>query len=421
MSKQGGVASQASAVAALAANQATIRSRLTPTASITLNDILKQFLDLTRVQTAVNEAEAATSRAETELSERLDARRARVLQPRTGGVAGPAVPAAAAVVPASNVLPVPVRKWKVAGDEDKVKSQTLSSSALEFVSAPPSVRSNSPAASTPDLRASPSSSTTTAATSTATTAAFPSTLPVPPVASSASQRRVALAARRANLARLSSKLARETSEVHTLRAAVLQKRESLLPKVSLIQQLHATALEHRERLASEHKVLRVDLRVRLHLLQLRCDSRRRTLLQNLASIYPISPPRTALKSAQTHHPLMCFTIRGLRLPNNFNNILTSFDEEQVSTALGYVCHLLLIISKYLEVPLRYRMIYRASRSVICDDVTASSQFPLYFRNMEERRFELGVILLGKNIEHVRETGDNAHPSRATQTHSHRRC
>jgi hypothetical protein len=47
------------------------------------------------------------------------------------------------------------------------------------------------------------------------------------------------------------------------------------------------------------------------------------------------------------------------------------------------------------------MIYRSSRSVICDDVTASSQFPLYFRNMEERRFELGVILLNKNIEHVR--------------------
>jgi hypothetical protein len=54
-----------------------------------------------------------------------------------------------------------------------------------------------------------------------------------------------------------------------------------------------------------------------------------------------------------------------------------------------------------QIPLRYRMIYRSSRSVICDDVTASSQFPLYFRNMEERRFELGVILLNKNIEHVR--------------------
>ena len=41
--------------------------------------------------------------------------------------------------------------------------------------------------------------------------------------------------------------------------------------------------------------------------------------------------------------------------------------------------------------------------MICDDVTASSQFPLYFKNMEERRFELGVILLNKNIEHVSRT------------------
>jgi hypothetical protein len=114
------------------------------------------------------------------------------------------------------------------------------------------------------------------------------------------------------------------------------------------------------------------------------------------------------------------TIRDLRLPNNVNNILTSFEEEQVSTALGHVCHLLCMLAKLLEVrratlrtapthhapahpprllitpashvclcacacviqvPLRYRMIYRASRSVICDDVTASSQFPLYFKNM----------------------------------------
>lgn len=58
---------------------------------------------------------------------------------------------------------------------------------------------------------------------------------------------------------------------------------------------------------------------------------------------------------------------------------------------------------FVQIPLRFRLIYRGSRSVICDDVTASSQFPLYFKNMEERRFELGVILLNKNIEQVRET------------------
>ena len=57
---------------------------------------------------------------------------------------------------------------------------------------------------------------------------------------------------------------------------------------------------------------------------------------------------------------------------------------------------------FFQIPLRFRLIYRGSRSVICDDVTASSQFPLYFKNMEERRFELGVILLNKNIEQVRE-------------------
>jgi len=84
-----------------------------------------------------------------------------------------------------------------------------------------------------------------------------------------------------------------------------------------------------------------------------------------------------------------------------NHNLQTHDEEEISTALGYCGHLVLMLSKYLLVPLRYRIIYKGSRSDICDDVVQSfSQFPLFFKNADERRFQCGCILLNKNIEHM---------------------
>jgi hypothetical protein len=41
-----------------------------------------------------------------------------------------------------------------------------------------------------------------------------------------------------------------------------------------------------------------------------------------------------------------FTINGFRLPNSD---FTGCDEEHIATSLGFVCHLIFMISKYLEV------------------------------------------------------------------------
>ena len=163
-------------------------------------------------------------------------------------------------------------------------------------------------------------------------------------------RAAALQARRANVNALRQKLDADMVALSQQRATVLAQRQALQPKLALLQSAHATELSHRESLERGARKHLSELRLQLHLTQLRQSFRRRTLLHHLSQIYPIAPPRTALKSSQSQHPLMCFTIRGLRLPNNFNNILTSFEEEQVSTALGYVCHLILMLSKYLEVP-----------------------------------------------------------------------
>jgi hypothetical protein len=179
-------------------------------------------------------------------------------------------------------------------------------------------------------------------------------VPMPPAATLAAQcapatRRRALDARRAHVAALRAKLDAEQVSLQAQRAGMMARRQALLPKLSMLQTAQTTQLAHREALEKQARKQIADLRLQLHLVQLRQSFRRRTLLHSLSQIYPLTPPRTALKSPASQHPLMCYTIRGLRLPNNFNNILTSFEEEQVSTALGYVCHLILLLSKYLDV------------------------------------------------------------------------
>lgn len=67
----------------------------------------------------------------------------------------------------------------------------------------------------------------------------------------------------------------------------------------------------------------------------------------LQAIYPIKY-QDALKE---------YTIRGLELPAD----LYSMDDERISSALGYTAHLVCMLAKYLQVPLRYQVIYNASR------------------------------------------------------------
>ena len=65
------------------------------------------------------------------------------------------------------------------------------------------------------------------------------------------------------------------------------------------------------------------------------------------AIYPI----------KYHDKLKEYTIRGLELPAD----LYSMDDERISSALGYTAHLVCMLAKYLQIPLRYQVIYNASR------------------------------------------------------------
>mmetsp|Transcript_5628 Transcript_5628/g.8644 ORF Transcript_5628/g.8644 Transcript_5628/m.8644 type:complete len:97 (+) Transcript_5628:523-813(+) len=53
-------------------------------------------------------------------------------------------------------------------------------------------------------------------------------------------------------------------------------------------------------------------------------------------------------------------------------------------------------SKYLCVPLRYRLICNSSRSAVQDDVRGV--FPLFKERVEREQLDRGVLLLGRNID-----------------------
>lgn len=78
--------------------------------------------------------------------------------------------------------------------------------------------------------------------------------------------------------------------------------------------------------------------------------------------------------------------------------LHSLSDELISAGLGFVCLAIIMCSKYLSIPLRYRLIFNSSRSAIRED---SNVFPLFKERVVERdQFDRGILLLHRNIDHL---------------------
>ncbi|RZC33793.1 sporulation-specific protein 15 [Asbolus verrucosus] len=121
--------------------------------------------------------------------------------------------------------------------------------------------------------------------------------------------------------------------------------------------------------------------------------RRRQLLQQLLFIYPIQ--KVSDKK---------YTIHGIYVPNS--DVLSDCSDTGISVALGYITHVLLMSSTFLQVPLRYQMTHYGSRSYITDHVSPilpdkERDFPLFTKGKEKIQFTYAVYLLNKNIAHLR--------------------
>merc|ERR1711916_413768 len=105
------------------------------------------------------------------------------------------------------------------------------------------------------------------------------------------------------------------------------------------------------------------------------------MVGELNKIYPIR------RSSGNHTVL---SIASVRLPNSD---FTGCDEEEVAAALGYVAHLLCVLTRWFDVPLRYPLLPMFSRSVVKDDIRPhlSNRFPLYSKGVDRTRFDMGYF------------------------------
>ena len=132
---------------------------------------------------------------------------------------------------------------------------------------------------------------------------------------------------------------------------------------------------------------------------------------------PPPPPTPPTSLSLTSHipPARFYRLHDSVLPP-FHQLL-SFDDEKVSTALGYAALVLALTSKYWGMPLRYRIGFRGSRSVVWDECEGEvggggrgfpapgeggsvGVYPLYGKGVESVRFEYGVYFLNQNIEYM---------------------
>jgi hypothetical protein len=191
----------------------------------------------------------------------------------------------------------------------------------------------------------------------------------------------------ARLLKLRQRLAKEQLSLEAEKEALNGDRALLVEGTQKLQD----RLKDREDSINRNAQCRqqiTDQRKQLLKLQFLIEARQLKLLSDLRFVYPID------RSENGH-----FTIRGLELPADLS---TAKDEEQVASALGYVVHLLLLASKYLEQPLRYQLLFMGSRSLVRDPMLLhqDNTFPLFRKSIEKERFERAVLWLRGDIEQL---------------------
>jgi len=150
-------------------------------------------------------------------------------------------------------------------------------------------------------------------------------------------------------------------------------------------------------------------RVNLFRNEIRCETNRIHLVMQLRCIFPIRV--THNDSSVIHppnYPKQQYMIANLPFPDDIHTPIVS--DDQISAALGYVCQLVALASKYLDIPLRYTLICKASRSAVLfvsiGEVTSFSSssrggmvYPLFRERgvIDREQLDYGLTLLDRNV------------------------
>ncbi|XP_061485035.1 UV radiation resistance-associated gene protein isoform X2 [Rhineura floridana] len=195
-------------------------------------------------------------------------------------------------------------------------------------------------------------------------------------------------------------------KILVLRNELERQKKALGREVALLHKEQSVLFDRGNAFEEEYQKLRLD-KEPLQELRKECTAKReqflktnaqltircRQLLSELSYIYPID-----LNDQKDHF------ICGVKLPNSED--FQAKDDGSNAVALGYTAHLVSMISFFLQVPLRYPIIHKGSRSAIKDNINdklteKEREFPLYPKGGEKLQFDYGVYLLNKNIAQLR--------------------
>lgn len=261
--------------------------------------------------------------------------------------------------------------------------------------------------------------------------------------------------------RLSNKrqeLEKAVASLHETSRSLVKATEKLWPPAQVFFTSAESLVAARGRLEDAEKLLSGEggYGRLLHLKNL-LDGRRRTMISQVGALYPLAactapssvdsgkstsaaraPGPRQEKTGEALNPTVdapssarpenaAIAIAGLQLlaplkkkPGLFDE---KYDYEVSATALGYVAHVVSLVAAYLDVPLRYPLRLRASRSYIQDpappfDFTAADlgpvvspsapqsgqkspvEFPLFSEGQELTRSAYAVFLLNKDLEQL---------------------
>eukprot|EP01006_Ploeotia_vitrea_P011461 TRINITY_DN30488_c0_g1_i1.p1 TRINITY_DN30488_c0_g1~~TRINITY_DN30488_c0_g1_i1.p1 ORF type:complete len:587 (+),score=279.68 TRINITY_DN30488_c0_g1_i1:80-1762(+) len=200
--------------------------------------------------------------------------------------------------------------------------------------------------------------------------------------------------RAANLRRL---VQHERALLADDRQRVLELRRRLAPHAQLVAQQSRSLYtdKYKQLIAQAERSLQINKRtlagVRRNLL-----ARQRKLISHLSAIYPIRRVTSPGIGPASSGGSKSLSIRDVVLSPA--TMAASTGDEHVSTALGYAAHFVFMFAKYFEIPLRYRIVFRGSRSGICDDVNSNVVYPLY--NGDQQRFLIACNFLLKDIVQI---------------------
>ncbi|XP_066476336.1 UV radiation resistance-associated gene protein isoform X2 [Tiliqua scincoides] len=194
-------------------------------------------------------------------------------------------------------------------------------------------------------------------------------------------------------------------KILVLRNELERQKKALDREVALLHKEESMLFDRGNMFEEEYQRLRMD-KEPLQELRKECTAKReqflktnaqltircRQLLSELSYIYPIDNDQKD------------YFICGVKLPNSED--FQAKDDGSIAVALGYTAHLVSMISFFLQVPLRYPIIHKGSRSAIKDNINdklteKEREFPLYPKGGEKLQFDYGVYLLNKNIAQLR--------------------